>query len=227
MRAASIDRYGYQDVAMDDGPKTLGNPEVRRARLEMLREPHIAPLTAFVDEIRRERAASGADPSFRPEYVPYLDPMDGGIDARALFLQEAPGRRAVTSGFVSRNNPDETAKNNYVMQEDAGLRREDAVRWNIVPWYIGNDDKIRAALGTDLQEGRPYLSRFLELLPRLEFVVLLGKNAQLGWDRAHLTGSWKIFRTHHLSPLALNTSPERRRQVFETFVALAAAMART
>ena len=41
-------------------------------------------------------------------------------DAAILYLLEAPGRRAIESGFVSRDNPDETAKNFFLLNIEAG-----------------------------------------------------------------------------------------------------------
>ena len=50
-------------------------------RLAQLHEPHIAPLTRFVEELRAEN----------PDYLmPYFDPWDAGVDAEVLFLLEAP-----------------------------------------------------------------------------------------------------------------------------------------
>jgi hypothetical protein len=55
--------------------------------------------------------------------IPYFDPLDGGVGASVLFLLEAPGPRAVASGFISRDNPDETAKNFHEFNAAAGLAR--------------------------------------------------------------------------------------------------------
>ena len=70
--------------------------------------------------------------------IPQFDPLDGGIDAECLFLLEAPGPKAVNSGFVSRNNPDETAKNFFELNVGAGLERSKTITWNVVPWYVGS-----------------------------------------------------------------------------------------
>jgi len=209
-----------------DGPKTLANPEVRKDRLEMLQRPHVAPLTSFVHEIRTERSSQADAGDFRPEHVPYFDPMDGGVLATALFLAEAPGPKAVTSGFVSRNNPDQTAKNTFLMQREAGIDRTKTVRWNIVPWYIGDGQRIRAATARDLLDGGPYLTRLLRLLPQVKIIILLGRKSQAGWDAIRPVGSWKVFRSHHLSPSSMNTSQERREHVLATFREVAAAMER-
>lgn len=67
-------------------------------KLALLREPHVAPLTAFVERMRAERGQDA---------VPWFDPTEAGVNARILLLLEAPGARAATkrgSGFVSPVN---------------------------------------------------------------------------------------------------------------------------
>src|SRR5437660_8308534 len=128
-------------MALADKPKLLGSPQVCNDRRAQLHEPHIAPLTAFVEEVRRKAGAGAAIPDF--------DPWDGGVDAEILFLLEAPGPRAVASGFISRNNPDESAKNFFQLNAEAKIPRKRTVTWNVVPWYIGDGKSIRAADRTD------------------------------------------------------------------------------
>lgn len=86
-----------------DAAKLLGNSDARDARYLQLHEPHIAPLTLFVETLRTQLGPIAG--------IPYFDPSDGGITAKLLYLLEAPGAKALFSGFISRNNPDETAKN--------------------------------------------------------------------------------------------------------------------
>src|SRR3954466_14017030 len=69
-------------------------------RLRRLEEPHVAPLTALVRSLQ-ERGLS----------VPSIDPNDGGIDARVLFLLESRGPKAVGSTFISRDTTDPSARN--------------------------------------------------------------------------------------------------------------------
>jgi hypothetical protein len=95
-----------------------------------LETPHITPLTAFVRQLR--------DKPEGPYAEPYFDPCDGGTAAECLFPLEAPGPRAIKSGSVSRNNPDETAKNFFVLHQEAGIDRTRTIVWNIVPWHVGN-----------------------------------------------------------------------------------------
>ena len=95
-----------------DTPKSLGISHVREARLKDLRLPHSAPLVNFVESLR---ARTGRGTS-----IPYFDPHDGGTNAECLLLLEAPGKKAVESQFISRNNPDETAKNLWLFTESSG-----------------------------------------------------------------------------------------------------------
>ena len=54
-----------------------------QSRLARIFEPHISPLTAFVEAIRKETGLV--------RKIPYFDPLDGGINAKCVFLFEAPG----------------------------------------------------------------------------------------------------------------------------------------
>ncbi|MDP1536959.1 MAG: uracil-DNA glycosylase [Burkholderiales bacterium] len=155
---------------MADIPKLLADPAARTARLAQLMEPHVAPLTAYVAALRSEVGSDAAIPDF--------DPWDGGATAELLYVLEAPGAKAVLSGFVSRNNPDETAKNFFELNRAAGIPRERTVSWNIVPWYIGTGARIRAAGRSDIEAGLPALTRLLALLPKLKVVVLIGRKAE-------------------------------------------------
>ena len=106
-----------------DRPKLLGNLQARTARQAELRDPHIAPLTAFVDRVR---AAMGSDYE-----IPYFDPWDGGTAAEVLYLLEAPGSKAVLSGFVSRNNPDESAKTFFELNVFRVFRLRDSAEFSL------------------------------------------------------------------------------------------------
>ena len=126
-----------------DKPKLLRNKDVLTARSYELHNSRIAPLTKFVDMLR-DKAGSNY-------FIPYFDPWDGGTKAEVLFLLEAPGAQAVISGFISRNNPDETAKNFFELNLEAGIPRERTISWNIVPWYIGSGKRVRAAKSDDIK----------------------------------------------------------------------------
>jgi uracil-DNA glycosylase len=189
-----------------DFPKTLGDLDTKLARAALLTERHVAPLTKFVKSLRRTRGPDSEVPDF--------DPWDGGIDAECLFLLEAPGGRAVASGFVSRNNPDETAKNFFLLNQHARLPRERTITWNVVPWYVGTGRKIRAVNRSDIAEATPHLERMVAMLPRLRIAVLVGRKAQrvLGLLE-RLRPDCEIFMCPHPSPLVLNGRPHRREEI--------------
>jgi hypothetical protein len=134
---------------MTNQPKALRDPRLVAQRRGMLHEPHVRDLTEFVEDLRRRRL--GAE-------IPYFDPADGGIAARVLLLLQAPGAKATGSGFVSRDNPDETAANIWAMSREVGLNRTDCVIWNVCPWYVGvgggNLDQIPPALEVGRPENR-------------------------------------------------------------------------
>ena len=186
-----------------DKPKSLGNPIAIQSRIAGLFDPHISPLTTFVETIRKETGLN--------REIPYFDPLDGGINAKCLFLFEAPGPRAVFSGFISRNNPDETAKNFFEFNQQAGLARELTISWNIVPWYIGTGSKIRPADKNDIEKGKEYFFRLLSLLQHLQLIVLSGKKAQKAetWittARPDIT----LIKMPHPSPLFINNAPDNK-----------------
>jgi hypothetical protein len=200
--------------ALIDVPKLLGDPTARTARQAELYEPHIAPLTEFVEKLRAEVGAHGSIPNF--------DPWDGGIDAEILFLLEAPGARALFSGFISRNNPDESAKNFFELNRDAEIPRKRTVTWNIVPWYIGTGRRIRAAAKTDTDAGIRALTRVLDLLPKLRATVLMGRKAERASELlAQLRPAVRVFKSPHPSPLFVNNAPGNRQRILDVFLEVA------
>lgn len=202
-----------------DKPKLLGQPEALAARLEQLEEPHIAPLTAFV---RNLRADVGRNAS-----IPYFDPWDGGIEAELMFLLEAPGPKAISSGFVSRNNPDETAKNLFELANEVKISRQRSVVWNVVPWYIGTGSKIRPANSSDIWSGIESLACLFELLPRVREVALLGKKAQKAEKQIRqLDPAISITSCAHPSPLFVNRMPGNRQLLRSQLQGIQTRMAR-
>jgi len=192
--------------ATDDRPKLLGDPLALAQRRQQLSEPHVAPLTQFVVALRQAVGATARVPDF--------DPWDGGVSAEVLFLLEAPGGRAVGSGFISRNNPDETAKNFFELNREAGIPRRRTVTWNVVPWYIGTDARIRAATRADVEEAAEALRQLLLLLPHLKAVVLIGRAAQRAAPTIRaIRPSARVFLAPHPSPLFVNNRPGNRDRI--------------
>lgn len=198
-----------------DAPKSLGDPVVKSARLGQINDAHVAPLTRYVERLRATMGSTAP--------IPYFDPWDGGINAEVLFLLEAPGPKAVKAGFISRNNPDETAKNFFMLNQEAGIARERTVIWNVVPWYIGSGTRIRPANRTDITQGSTPLAELLPMLPALRAVVLVGQKA--GTARrviGDLLPNVRVFDTPHPSPLFVNNKPENRGRLLAALKEVAA-----
>jgi uracil-DNA glycosylase len=196
-----------------DKPKSLRDPIAIQSRFAGIFDPHISPLTNFVETIRKETGLN--------REIPYFDPLDGGINAKCLFLFEAPGPRAVNTGFISRNNPDESAKNFFELNHEAGLPRELTISWNVVPWYIGTGTKIRPANKNDIDEGKKYLIDLLSILPNLRIIVLAGRKAQkvealIKAAHPDIT----LIKMPHTSPLFMNNAPENKLKILRTLQAV-------
>ncbi|GAB7102623.1 hypothetical protein JCM4814A_09370 [Streptomyces phaeofaciens JCM 4814] len=94
------------------------------------------------------------------ESVPWFDPASGGVEARGLFLLEAPGQKSVGAeaglrrtgtGIICVDNDDQTAQNCWTLRSEAGLPYRESLHWNIVPWYLGSADRIAAPGQTEIQ----------------------------------------------------------------------------
>ena len=209
--------FDAKEVSEVDAPKSLGSASVREARLAAIEEPHVAPLTAFVRQLRAEMGPS--------HVIPYFDPLDGGTCASILFLLEAPGPRAIEVGFVSRNNPDETAKNFLLLNHEAGIDRKLTVTWNIVPWYIGSGARIRPARSQDISAGASSLGRLLTLLPSVQTVVLLGGAASRAKGLLQaLRPTASVMEMPHPSPMFVNRSAGNRDRLLSALHVVAASV---
>lgn len=171
-------------------PRALRDRHAVEQRIIFLQQPHIAPLTAFVDNLRR----------FSSCEVPYIDPLDGGINARMLFLFEKPGpmstRGRLGSGFISRDNDDPTAQATFTFMQHANIPRETSLLWNAVPGWNGT----RRVTSLELAEGIVSLGPMLSLLHSLEVIVLVGNKAQRAASFLAST-PYRIFTSPHPSPI--------------------------
>lgn len=194
----------------EDRPYALKSLTERQRRLGMLNEPHIAPLVNYMTAVKTEHPG---------KEMPYFDPCDGGVQAKVLFLLEAPGPQAVGSAFISRNNPDPTARNMCELLHEAGISRVDTVAWNIVPWYVGDGKRIRAVENEDLRQSMPYVEGLLALLPNLKVIGLVGKKAQSARSHIRRFTSVPLVDVHHPSAQNFNSRPykigEMREQLKE------------
>ena len=185
---------------MTDAPRALRDPAEVARRRAMRGEPHVAPLAAFAEELRG-----------RGE-VPDVDPLDAGAEARLLLLLEKPGPKTSParggSGFVSADNDDPTATAAWTFLREAGIERRDRVIWNTVPWWNGT---IRFT-PAERRAGLATLSAFASLLPRLEVVILVGRQAQHA--RPILAGRpVSLHASAHPSPQVRAANPALWREI--------------
>ena len=156
-------------------------------------------LRKFVNKIRKENGLT--------KEVPDFDPLNGNANARILFVLEAPGAKAVKTGYISFDNPDQSARNFRDQLHKAEIDRGEIAIWNIVPWYLGDGNRIKAACVSDVLKGLNYLYELIKILKKLEYIVLVGGAAR----RAHTFLSHKvnirILGCHHPSPKVVNNNP--------------------
>ena len=187
----------------------LKNATALAERRSMLTLPHILPLVEYLETLKSELGSDFDTPMF--------DPCDGGVEAKALFLLEAPGPKAVGSDFISRNNPDPTARNINGLLDESGFKRQETILWNIVPWYVGSPNKIRPVKMSDIEKALPYLEKLLALLKDLQVIILVGKKAQKAHSHLSKFTDLPIIDSYHPSNLSLNSDPNRYSEILEKF----------
>lgn len=185
---------------LEDRARSMRDAGVQEQRRGMLNLPHIAPLTAYVSKLRQREGVQ----------VPNFDPLDGGVEAQALFLFEKPGPRAAEfgdrkgSGFISRDNDDATAEACLDFMEQARIPRKVTVIWNVVPWWNGT----RKVTATEVRDGAICLRDLTGLLPKLRVAVMVGRKAAEGLPWLKTTGL-QLFTSDHPGPLVRARWPER------------------
>jgi hypothetical protein len=83
------------------------------------------------------------------------------------------------------------------------------LHWYVVPWWVDDPDHLpagrrRRSRPGEARRAEPYLRRLMALLPGLETVVLLGRQAQLEWDAAVPAGTApvRVLRCPSPSPMS-------------------------
>ena len=152
----------------------------------------------------------------RGHNVPNFDPNDGGVNAQALFLFETPGPRAVGSGFVSRDNPDPTARNFGKALDMAGFLRSEVVLWNVVPYCVSTVDQNKNVTRTQIRNAITDTQDFVNCLPKLAAVVFCGRSAQHARKFLHFSDEVKLFCTFHTGAQSYNRI-QYRDHIHETF----------
>lgn len=174
----------------------------------------MALLNRWVRDLRERLGASAI--------VPWFDPADAGQAARILWLLEASGPRATHerggSGIVSCNNNDGTAENAWRTRTEGGVSRRLVAHWNVIPYYLGSETKIRSWGVSNVTEAGPLLEELLRLLPAVEVVILGGGAAQRAW-RHHRPEQVDAVTVEcpHASPRNINTRPDSRERIVQAW----------
>ncbi|MHB8463704.1 MAG: uracil-DNA glycosylase family protein [Acidimicrobiales bacterium] len=134
-----------------------------------------------------------------------------------MFLMQDPSEVATFTGFISPDNNDRSASNSTLACREAELQPRDRVHWNVFPWWVNITKKGRPVDPTrpaqSFAEARPLavlmLRSFIGLLRAPKVIVLLGKQAQEGYDSlgleaAHRSSGICILRCPSCSPQAWN-----------------------
>ncbi|MFC5142977.1 hypothetical protein ACFPK1_32475 [Actinomycetospora rhizophila] len=156
------------------------NADWVHVRMKMMdfKAPHAAPLIAYADEVA---TALGLEPGG----IPYPDPAHGGTGAEVLFVLSHPSEHAIRdrggSGLLSLENKDFPSRNCFDECRRIGLDFDRVTHWNAVPQPLpkGKNPGVE-----DLRGGARWLPGLLELLPKLQVVALLSRNAETTWDAA-------------------------------------------
>lgn len=185
-------------------PKSLKHESNIRHRQSLLTLSHMQPLTAYVENLRKKLGDN--------VFIPDFDPLDGGINAEFIFLFEKPGPQTDSrnggSGFISRDNNDETAKSVFDFMGQIGLERSRSLLWNTIPAW----DDSRAFKGFHVRDGIKFLDGLLPLLPNLKTIILVGKQAQKARKGLKARG-YDVAVSDHPSPLVKARYRQRWEQI--------------
>jgi len=193
---------------MEDSSYSLQSSDEVKNRKKLLSLPHISPLVKYRFEAKINSGIKFPFPQF--------DPLDGGIRSHILLLLATPGRQANGTGFVSRNNPDPTAKRIFDICQEEGIPRQTTILWNIVPWYLGNERKTNNPTAQDIRTGKSLLPDLLKVLPKIKCVVLMGSIAQKASDVLKDI-ECKVFYCPHSGNKTRISNPNFETEIRNTF----------
>lgn len=148
----------------------MAHERYRQEQLDGVYLPHVEPINRFIDELRTD-----------DEWLPYVAPGLGGVQARLLVIFRDPGpktRSGVGSGMLSLENDDPSAERLVTLLTDEGIGGEQVMGWNSYPWYIN-----RKPTSPEIDRGLPVLKRVIEMCQQLDVVVAHGGDAHVAWRR--------------------------------------------
>ncbi len=184
---------------------TLENPDIIRQRYELLYLPHIAPLTQWIKNYK----AKGID-------MPWIDPADGGVNARILILLQSPARSNLAPRFVSQDNPGPSQQNLNSFLKQAKIKRENIIIWNTIPWLTLYNKNI-APTKENINKCIAIIKTLIPLLKNISIVILAGAVALQ--TRKFFVQAYPdvvLLSMPHPSPLSLCRSPSVSEKIKNT-----------
>lgn len=167
-------------------------PEAIALRRTSLDDPHVCDLTAWVATVRGR-----LDPCHAATVCDF-DPAGGGTRAKVMYLAQDPSSTASSTGFISPDNNDATAKATTEACAEASLAPHERVHWNVYPWWL------EAPCGTPVPGSQAlagqFMSELLDLLGDVVSVVLIGNKAEEAWFRLKRGGVVREGIKHWTAP---------------------------
>ncbi|HBC5730386.1 TPA: uracil-DNA glycosylase [Escherichia coli] len=179
-----------------DNSFTLKKLNLLEQKHNALYSHHIAPLTCLVQHYHEK----GVN-------MPWIDPADGGVQARILILLQSPARSELVPRFVSLDNPCPSQQNLHRFLKQAGIKRKDIILWNTMPWLTISGKKI-SPTRNNIRRGVEVIKSLMPLLKDLTVIILAGSVALqtrpfFEREYPHVT----LLTMPHPSPLSLCRAP--------------------
>ncbi|WP_219995755.1 uracil-DNA glycosylase family protein [Schumannella sp. 10F1B-5-1] len=154
--------------------------------------------------------------------IPGFDPGSAREAARILVLTQSPARSTAVGGAAAvcgEGNDNATARAIVDARRDAGLRRDQYLRWNAIPWPTEGTPRAGEAA-----EAREALEELVAALPQLRAIVAVGAVARRAVSQlAAGRGDIPIFFAPHPSPASPVPRDVKHREAVLAFAAASAA----
>ncbi|NBB70778.1 MAG: hypothetical protein GVY33_10730 [Alphaproteobacteria bacterium] len=132
-------------------------------------------------------------------------------EARILSILETPTRSgAAVSGECALTNADPTARRMKRLMADAGVHEHEVVLWNFYAAYAPPDTRCERAWAVRIE-------RLIELLSRLETVLVFGDRAWRGMRFARVPRFVQLVWAPHPSNRSVNGRPDREGLIAEAW----------
>jgi hypothetical protein len=183
--------------------KQMREPAFKAEQFEGVHLPHVTAVNQVVESLREPEPSAGRG------WVPYVAPLHGGSEARILSILRDPGpmtHETKGSGMLCVENDDDSAALQCELLASVDLTPADLTPWNAYPWY--RHDQSSGLRSPQITEGLDPLARLIDVMPKLEVVLLQGGEAQTLWKRfarkqPRVAARYAAVETYHPGRTAL------------------------